>query len=120
MQVYEHRFPPMEAGRREMKWHFSRDSLRAEIGSRELRIRPSRIRVLCDAEPPDRDVAMISKVLHASERYDVYRREEWERTYPGQKPDVLIQTWHPEHGSNITGMFRRYFFIATEEILIQK
>ncbi|MDZ7797837.1 MAG: hypothetical protein U5N56_12760 [Candidatus Marinimicrobia bacterium] len=96
MQDYECTLAPLDEGVRELKWHYVSDSISAGIGSREIRIHPSRIRVLCDADPPDQDIAMVSMILGAADRYEVYRRNDWERAYGNEKPDVLIQTWHPE------------------------
>ncbi|MFO7841765.1 MAG: hypothetical protein R6V48_06380 [Fidelibacterota bacterium] len=96
MQDYECTLPPLEEGVQELKWHYVGDSISAGIGSREIRIRPSRIRVLCDADPPDQDIAMVSKILGATDPYEVYSRNDWEQAHGNEKPDVLIQTWHPE------------------------
>ncbi len=77
-------------------------SLRDEDGEQvfathRFPVAASRIRVLCHADPPDRDIAMVSTVLSPLPRYELFRSDAWDRLYPGEKPDLLVQTWHPVH-----------------------
>ncbi|MCK4813904.1 MAG: hypothetical protein KAT14_08200 [Candidatus Marinimicrobia bacterium] len=97
MQEFDHLFLPLREGGHTWTWNFSDGITSTHFGSQTVYVHPSRVRVVCDADPPDEDIAMVSTVLSQSDRYVLFKRDEWEQNYPGEKPDLLIQTWHSEH-----------------------
>lgn len=84
--------PGMPTGNYRLDFYFDDDLLE----SRAIQVFPSHIRIVCDSRKADPDIAMINTVLSAEEQYRIYNRDSWEKRYPGEKPDLLIQVWHPE------------------------
>ncbi|MDD3716636.1 MAG: hypothetical protein PHX07_05830 [Candidatus Marinimicrobia bacterium] len=89
---YRTRLPGMTAGNKRLDFYFNEDLLDA----RAIQIFPSHIRVVCDSREADPDIAMINTVLSVEADYRIYSRDSWEKRYPGEKPDLLIQIWHPQ------------------------
>ncbi|MBN2780866.1 MAG: hypothetical protein JXR21_02745 [Candidatus Marinimicrobia bacterium] len=87
---------PEHEGPQVWRWHFIDGDDKILLGTRSATVRPSRIRVLCDDDPADRDLAMVATVLGREERIELFRRESWEREHPDETPDLLIQIWHPQ------------------------
>lgn len=86
----QHVFEPAEEGIMELDWYLENDR---KIGSETIRVHPSKIRILCHADPLDRDIAMVSTVLSNSEHFEVYNLDDWKELFPNSKPDLTIQTW---------------------------
>ncbi|MEA2077810.1 MAG: hypothetical protein U9O95_07320, partial [Candidatus Marinimicrobia bacterium] len=101
MLVFEQTFPSANEGISDWKWFIESKNEDIEIGTKNIYIHPSALRVLCYANPPDQDIAMASTVLLTSDRYQVYNIDEWKTQFPENNPDLVIQTWHSEDAKRI-------------------
>lgn len=79
-----------------LHWYFISESDTTELRAANIRVHPSRIRILCDSGMPDPDIAMVRTLLSAESEFVLYDRVRWKELYAGEKPDLLIQTWHPQ------------------------
>ena len=89
----EHMFAPANEGTLELSWYVDNNE---NIGTETILIHPSKIRILCHADPPDRDIAMVYAILSKTDNIEIYNLEEWKKDFPQDKPDLSIQTW--DHG----------------------
>ncbi|MCF7833491.1 MAG: VWA domain-containing protein [Candidatus Marinimicrobia bacterium] len=96
MKAFDHTFSPSNKGVSNWTWLIGENGEKTEIGSENLYVHPSAIRIVIHADPPDQDIAMISTVLSRLEHIDIYKDTEWKISFPNEKPDLLIQTWHPD------------------------
>lgn len=101
MMVFEHTFTPMPEGSSIWIWSLEENNEQIKIGSENLYVHPSAIRVVIHADPPDQDIAMISTVLSEFERIKIFKDKDWRIAFPDEKPDLLIQTWHPDTQTKI-------------------
>lgn len=86
----------LRTGNRFLRWYFDSGKGTEEIAAAALRVYPSKIRILCDFGLPDPDIAMVRTLISQEERYVLYNRSQWEEQFPGETPELLIQTWHPQ------------------------
>ena len=101
MMVYKHTFASLPKGSSTWKWSLEENNEQIKIGSENLFVHPSAIRVVIHADPPDQDIAMISTILSNVKRIEIFKDKDWRIAFPGEKPDLLIQTWHPDTEAKI-------------------
>ncbi len=95
MMIYKKTFSPLPEGPSTWTWSLEKENKRNEIGSENLYVHSSAIRIVIHANPPSQDISMLTTVLSTLERIEVFKDKEWKIAFPDEKPDLLIQTWHP-------------------------
>lgn len=115
-----HVFAPQTEGTGTWSWFAAGEGTEHKIGERLLHINPSQVNVLCYADPPDRDIAMVSTVLSSLEKYRVFNRETWNAEKAGQIPDLVVQTWAPEKNPRIFENVPALLFVRDPEASYRK
>ena len=85
-----------DPGIHEWEFYISSNNEERIIWREELRVHEAKINIVFFSDPPDRDIAMMATVLRENERYRVFNSEEWKNKHGDRRPDLIIQTWHPE------------------------
>lgn len=86
----------LPGGNHLLHWYFISEKDTTELRAANLRVHPSRIRILCDSGMPDPDIAMVRTLLSDEKEFALYNRAQWQELYGAEKPELLIQTWHPQ------------------------